>query len=220
MGRPQDNGGQRHKKRKSFLYSFAKVLAWVLFHTVYPVKVHGREHLNLQGPCIVIANHLSGLDPVCIAHAAKGEEITFLAKKELMKSRFSDWLLRTLHAIPVDRHNSDMSAMRACMQALKDGKVLGIFPEGTRYTKGNMEELEGGVAILALRSQVPVIPAYIHGKLRPFCLVHVYARPPMEIGDLLEIGAGKEAGDMLLSRIADLYKEFARKAEERREIPL
>jgi 1-acyl-sn-glycerol-3-phosphate acyltransferase len=215
MGRPQDNGGPGHKRR-TFLYSFAKVLAWILFHTVYPVKVHGREHLNLQGPCIVIANHLSGLDPVCVAHAAKGDEITFLAKKELMKSSFSDWLLRGLHAIPVDRHNSDMSAMRACMQVLKDGRVLGIFPEGTRYKKGNMEELEGGVAIMALRSQVPVIPAYIHGKLRPFHQVHVYAKPPMDLRDLREMGVGKEASDMLLSRIAGLYKEFAKKAEERR----
>lgn len=220
MDRPQDNGGQGHKKRRTFIYSFARVLAWILFHTVYPVRVHGRKHLRLHGPCIVIANHLSGLDPICVAHASKGEEISFLAKKELMQSRFGGWLLRSLHAIPVDRHNFDMSAMRACMQALKDGRALGIFPEGTRYKKGNMEELEGGVAIIALRSRVPVIPAYIHGKLRPFRLVHLYAGPPMDLNDLREMGVGKEAGDMLLTRIAGLYKEFAKRAEGRREIPL
>lgn len=201
------------KKPRTLLYSIAKVLAWVLFHTVYPVTMHGKEHLRLKGPYILIANHLSGLDPICVAHAVKGEEVTYLAKKELMKSRFSGWLLRTLHAIPVDRHNFDMAAMRACMQALKEGKVLGIFPEGTRYKKGNMEELEAGVAILALRSRVPVVPVYIHGKLKPFHRVHCYAAEPIPLDDLREMGVGRDSGDELLKRIAALYASFEKWAD-------
>ena len=202
------------KKPRTFLYSVAKALAWVLFHTVYPVTLHDKERLRLTGPCILIANHLSGLDPVCVAHAVSGEEVTYLGKKELMQGRFSGWLMRSLHVIPVDRHNFDMAAMRACMQALKEGRVLGIFPEGTRYKKGNMEELEAGVAILALRSNVPVVPVYIHGKLKPFRRVHCYADPPIPMDDLRQMGVGRDSSDELLKRIATLYTNLEKRAGE------
>ncbi len=214
MAQPQNNAKAVSDKRKTFVYQLAKALAWVLFHTVYPVRIHDRERLNLQGPCILISNHLCWLDPVCVAHAVKGEEITYLAKKELLESRFGGALLRALHAIPVNRHNFDMAAMRACMQALKAGRALGIFPEGTRYKKGNMEELEAGVALLALRSSVPVIPVYIAGKLRPFHMTHVYAGKPMAIDDLREMGASRESSDELLRRITVLYAGLAEKAAE------
>ncbi len=200
------------RKRRTFLYRVAKVLAWILFHTVYPVTVHHQEYLDLEGPYILISNHLSGLDPVCVAHAVNREEITYLAKKELMQGRFSGALLRALHCIPVDRHNFDIAAMRACSQALKEGRVLGIFPEGTRYKKGNMEELEAGVALLALRSGVKVVPMYIHGKLRPFKRVHCYADAPIPMDDLREMGVGREASDALLARIAAIYAGLAQKA--------
>lgn len=200
------------KKRRTFLYSIAKALAWVLFHTVYPVTLHNREHLELEGPYILISNHLSGLDPVCVAHAVKREEIAFLGKKELMQGRFASRFFRALHVIPVDRHNFDMAAMRACTQALREGRVLGIFPEGTRFKRGNMEELEAGVALLALRSGVNVIPMYIHGKLRPFHRIHCYAAAPIPMDDLREMGVGRASSDALLMRIAALYAELAKKA--------
>lgn len=200
------------KKSRTFLYSLAKALAWVLFHTVYPVTLHNTEHLSLSGPYILICNHLSGLDPICVAHAVNHEEISFLAKKELMQGRFAGWFLRSLHAIPVDRHNFDMAAMRACTQALRAGRVLGIFPEGTRFKKGNMEELETGVALLALRSSVPVVPMYIHGKLKPFHRVHCYADVPIPMDDLREMGVGRDASDALLARIAALYAKLAQEA--------
>ncbi len=212
MEKQKDNRFFKPKKRRTFLYSIAKALAWVLFHTVYPVTLHCREHLSLNGPYILICNHLSGLDPICVAHAVKREEIAFLAKKELMQGSFAGKFLRAVHAIPVDRHNFDMAAMRTCTQALREGRALGIFPEGTRFKKGNMEELEAGVALLALRSGVPVVPMYIHGKLQPFRRIHCYADVPIPMDDLREMGVGKESSDALLLRIAALYAEFAKKA--------
>jgi 1-acyl-sn-glycerol-3-phosphate acyltransferase len=202
------------KKRRTFVYSLARNLAWILFHTVYPVTFHNTENLKLQGPYLLISNHLSGLDPICLASAIKTEEITFLAKKEVMQGSFSGALLRSLHAIPVDRHNFDMAAMRACIQALRDGKALGIFPEGTRFKKGNMEELETGFALIALKSSVPVVPMYIHAKLRPFHRVHCYADVPMPIDDLRELGVGKEASEAFLKRVTDLYADLAKRADQ------
>jgi len=200
------------KKDRTFIYGLARVLAWVLFHTVYPVTFHNMEHLALQGPYILIANHLSALDPICVAYAVKTEEISFLSKKEAMQGRFG-WLLHALHAISVDRHNFDMAAMRACTQALRKGQALGIFPEGTRYKKGNMEELESGVALLALRNSVPVVPVYIHGKLRPFHRIHCYADAPIPMDDLRKMGVGREASDALLKRIAAIYADLAKMAD-------
>lgn len=212
MEKKKNNQALAPKKSRTFLYRLAKALAWFLFHTVYPVTLHNTEYLSLSGPYILICNHLSGLDPVCVAHAVNNEEISFLGKKELLQGRFAGWFLRALHVIPVDRHNFDIAAMRACIQALKENRVLGIFPEGTRFKKGNMEELETGVALLALRSSVPVVPMYIHGKLRPFRRVHCYADAPIPMEDLRDMGVGRDASDALLARIAALYAELAQRA--------
>ena len=75
-----------------------------------------------------------------------------------------------------------------------------------------MEELEAGVAILALRSQVPVVPVYIHGKLKPFRRVHCYADTPIPMDDLRQMGVGRDSSDELLKRIAQLYAKFELRA--------
>ena len=208
MEKPKPKG-----KRKSFFYMLARVLAGILFHTVCPIVYHGTKHLALIAPYIIICNHLSWLDPICVAYAVKKEQVAFMAKKETMQNKLAGAILRNMHAIPVDRHNSDMSAMRLSMQALREGSVLGIFPEGTRHKRGNMEELEGGAAILALRSQAPVIPMYIHGKIKPFTKVHCYIGPPMVLEDLREQGVDKEVAQALLDRITALYRDMALQAQ-------
>jgi len=204
---------KKPEKKGTFLYGVARCLAAFLFHTISPVKYHGLENLHLEAPYIMISNHSSWLDPICVAYAVKHDEVTFLTKKEAMKSKLANAALRKLHAIPVDRHNFDMAAMRACMQALKEGRILGIFPEGTRYKQGIMEELEGGIALLALRGNVPVLPMYIHGKIRPFHKTHCFVGVPLDLSDLKEMGIGKESSDLLLHRITVLYQEMVKSAE-------
>lgn len=192
--------------KKAIIYTLGLPLISGLFRTFLPVKYHGLEHIShLDAPYILMGNHTTMLDPVIMAVAAPKEQIRFVGKKELWKCKPFAWLANHLRAIPVDRHNTDMEAMRACMRVVRTGHVLGIFPEGTRHHEGLMKELESGVAMIALRSNVPLVPVYIAGKLRLFRRLHVYVGKPIRMDDLREMGVNTESCKLLLSRITETY---------------
>lgn len=193
-------------EKKSIIYTVGLPLVQGLFKTILPVRYHGLEHVSvLDAPYILIGNHLSMLDPFLLALAAPKQRIRFVGKKELWKSKIFTWIANDLKAIPVDRHNTDMEAMRACMRVVREGHVLGIFPEGTRHHQGLMTELESGVAMIALRARVPLVPVYITGKLGLFRPLHVYVGKPIGMDDLREMGVNTETCGLLLGRISETY---------------
>ena len=192
--------------KPSAMYSIVLPIAQALFKTILPVKFHGLEHVrSLEAPYILMANHTTMLDPFMMAAAIPKYQIRFIGKKELWKIKPFAWFANNIKAIPVDRHNTDMEAMRACMRVTREGHVLGIFPEGTRHHKGLMTELESGVAMIALRSKVPLVPVYIAGKLGLFRTLHVYVGEPILMDDLREMGINTETCGMLLGRITQTY---------------
>lgn len=194
------------KEKKAIIYTLGLPLVSGLFRTFLPVKYHGLEHISsLDAPFILMGNHTTMLDPVIMAVAAPKEQIRFVGKKELWKCKPFAWFANHLRAIPVDRHNTDMEAMRACMRVVREGHVLGIFPEGTRYHNGLMTELESGVAMIALRAKVPLVPVYIAGRLRLFRRLHVYVGKPIMMDDLQEMGVNTDTCKLLLGRITQTY---------------
>ena len=197
------------KSGKSALYEFCRGLAWLLLHTLLPVRYEHAERIQLDAPFIVIGNHLSLLDPVVVALAVKRYQLHFLAKRELAKVGVVRWFLEKLHTIFVDRHNSDMEAMRSCMRVLKEGNALCVFPEGTRHHQGLMEEIESGVALMALRGRVPVIPVYIQGKLRLFRRLDVLIGEPIPTEDLRAEGVNSQTCAQMLERITSTYAQMA-----------
>ena len=199
------------------LYTFARIVASFLGATLFPVRYHHRENLSLQAPYILIGNHKSGLDPLLLAVPIKEDEIRFVGKKELTKSKFVAWILDQLHMITVDRHNSDLSAMRQCMRALREGRVLGIFPEGTRHLPDLMSQVETGTAVLALRARVPLLPVYIDRKASLFRRTNVYIGKPMDISDLSDQGFDAQIVALLTERIRNTFLQMREeaKAEEK-----
>lgn len=196
------------KNKRSIVYTIGKTLATVLFKTFLPVRYHNRERLCLEPPFVVIGNHYSMFDPVIVGVGVKKHQVRFIGKKELWGNKLVAALFNNMNMIPVDRHNSDMEAMRACMRVTREGNILGIFPEGTRHHKGLMEELESGVGLIALRSRVPLVPVYIAGKVGLFRTLHVYVGEPIPTEDLLEQGVDKETCELLLKRITQTYAEM------------
>ncbi|MFH1512251.1 MAG: lysophospholipid acyltransferase family protein, partial [Bacillota bacterium] len=114
------------------------------------------------------------------------------------------------HMISVRRYNTDMKALRACLKVLKDGNVLGIFPEGTRYKQGVMEEMEGGVAMIALQSGVPILPAYITRKPKLFRRMDCYFGNTFTVSDIRAKGINKDTAQEVLERIRGIYRNFVR----------
>ena len=154
------------------LYKTLVAILAPIFRVLYRVKVTGLEHVP-DGAAVVCCNHTSLLDPVLLA-VGLGHKIPlcFMAKKELFQNRLFGWFLRSVYAFPVDRGNVELATIRHSINLLKDGKKLGIFPEGRRVLPG--EEVSGtegvktGVAMIAMRANAPIIPVYLTRRKRVF----------------------------------------------------
>ena len=197
-------------EKRGILYEITRVLAIILFHTVMPVKFHHRERLLQEPPFVLIANHRHALDPIAMAMGIPKKQIVFLAKKELGKSPFTQNIMTRLHCILVDRHNVDMEAMRSCMKAVKMKKILLIFPEGTRHHEGEMEQIETGTALIAMRSKAPVIPIYFDRKLSLFKVTNLYVGEPIPYDDLLAEGINTDTCEQMNERMRETFRGMNR----------
>jgi 1-acyl-sn-glycerol-3-phosphate acyltransferase len=150
------------------VYGFSHYLLVVFYDMLFRGEVRGVEHLPSKGPFIVAANHASHLDPILIG-AQIPVQMVFFARNTLWKPGFFSWWLTAVGVIPVDRDGgSDVKAIKRVLRALEDGKVLILFPEGTRTSDGNLQRARPGIGLFACRTQVPVIPARIFGSYEAF----------------------------------------------------
>jgi 1-acyl-sn-glycerol-3-phosphate acyltransferase len=179
-------------------YDFAKITVWSILRIGFRFRVVGAEKVPRSGGLIVAANHISNLDPPILG-VASPRPVSYMAKKELFPMPVLKWMLPRLNAFPVDRAAGGTAAIRASLRMLKEGRVVGIFPEGGRNVTGTNEE-KAGAAFLAAASGVPVVPAAIVGtrRLRPFGRITVIFGDPLRVvrnrqsdGDDLEKGAAE-----------------------------
>lgn len=129
------------------------------WHNPLFVRAKGIENVPREGGFLFASNHTSWWDPIVMA-ASVGRPVNFLAKKSLFKGPASRWFFGGGGCIPVDRESRNPEAMAQALQALRDGRVIGIFPEGTRHV-GKLGPARPGVARLALQAGVPIVPAGI-----------------------------------------------------------
>ena len=129
-------------------------------HLKYNFKVIGRENIPECG-CVVVANHTQWADPVMVASALTNKhEFAAMAKKELFDIKPLAPLITALGAFPVDREKADIGAIKKSLKAVRDGKKLLIFPEGTRNHQEG-DDAKEGAARIALKTGAPILPLYI-----------------------------------------------------------
>ena len=162
-------------------YDVAKLVVTGIARTLFRFRVVGAEKVPKTGPLIVAANHISNFDPPLLGIALP-RPVAYMAKKELFAMPVLKQLIPRLHAYPVDREAGGTAALRASLRLLKEGRAVGIFPEGGRNVSGTNEE-KAGAAFLAAASGAPVVPAAIVGtrKLRPFGRVTVVFGDPVHV---------------------------------------
>lgn len=149
------------------LYVIGRFLFRTLFFLIFRWRVEGVENIPQTGGVLLVANHASYLDPPLLGSAAS-RPVHFMAKAELFKIPVLSWALPRVKAFPVRRGAADRSAIRTSIELLRQGEVVGIFPEGTRTPTGQLLPPQRGAGLIAVRAGVPVVPVGLVGTFRPF----------------------------------------------------
>jgi len=146
-------------------YSIARAIAWIILKIFWQMKVEGFENIPKKGAVIIASNHVSYLDPAVLV-ASLNRKIYFIAKKEVFKNTFVSFILKNLNAFSVDRENVDILAFKKAINILREEKVLGTFPEGTRSSNGELQELKLGAIKIAMKTGIPILPVGIIGTYK------------------------------------------------------
>ena len=145
------------------LHGLRPVSAW-LMRRRWTIEVHGVDRVPASGGVIMAANHVGIVDgPLLAVHAPR--PVHALTKNEMFDGRLGRFL-RSAGQIPLDRYGADPGAIRSSLRVVRDGGVVGIFPEGTRST-GRLDRFHHGAAYLALVTGAPVVPVTLLGTRAP-----------------------------------------------------
>ncbi len=111
-----------------------------------------------HGPLIIVTNHVSFLEVPLIFTHLRPRPLTGFAKAETWDNPILGWMFNVWRAIPLQRGEADVAAMRSALEVLREGRILALAPEGTRSGHGRLQQAKPGVALLALRSKAPLLP--------------------------------------------------------------
>jgi 1-acyl-sn-glycerol-3-phosphate acyltransferase len=143
-----------------------RFLAWLLIHTIHRVHVVDAERIPAEGPAVLVCNHVSYVDAIVIGAAAP-RPIRFVMDHRIFKLPLLGWIFRTARAIPIAPAKEDPWLMEKAYvdiaQALHEGELVCIFPEGQLTRTGDINDFKGGVAKIVERTKVPVIPMALRG---------------------------------------------------------
>lgn len=182
-------------------YHFAKNLVWYLLKPLYRMEVIGSEHIPKEGPVIICSNHISNIDPPVVGGSAT-RVVHFLAKEELFEKKWLGFILKKVHAFPIKRGMKDRQALRHGLSLLKEGKTLGLFPEGTRSKTGTLGEGLSGIGFFALRSDAIVVPCVIIGPYKIGRKLKIVYGEQMDMTPLREQKASaKEATQKIMDEL-------------------
>ncbi|TFE03100.1 lysophospholipid acyltransferase family protein [Jeotgalibacillus salarius] len=186
------------------LYSFARGLVKTVLTPVYRIRIVGKEHIPDEGGVLICTNHINVLDPPVVGITSP-RPVSFMAKEELFNAPVLKNLLPNLNAFPVKRGMSDREALRRGLAQLKDGKVVGLFPEGTRSKDGTIGKGLAGAGFFALRSDAAVVPCAIIGPYKFAKRLKVVYGKPINMTELKERKASAvEVTEIIMNEIKTL----------------
>jgi len=195
-------------------YKLYQALRWVavLFCLRYKVTYIGRENIPQDGGFIIACNHQSGVDPIILGRGVK-RTIHFMAKEELFENEALGIFIKHLNAFPVRRGQGDTTAVEFAEDIVRNGYVLGIFPEGTRSKENKVGRGKTGVALIAAKSGADVLPM---GIIFEGEKLHFRSKLTLRIGKLikseeLDIGDGdtknlKKVKSVIMDSITELVE--------------
>lgn len=197
------------------MYYFAAYALKVILSLFGRVKVFHKEKLPESGGYIIACTHSGWVDILWLGVSLLPTKIHYMAKKELFQSGPLKWLMKKLNAFPVDRDNPGPSTIKVPRKLLKEKKVIGIFPSGTRTT--NQVPLKRGAVTIAAYSNVPIIPAAYIGP-NNFKELFKFKKPKIIFGDPIYLSKEiprKEAMDEMMKVMNEKLYTLQSKIEEK-----
>lgn len=187
------------------MYRFLRPIAKFFIKIFFRLNINGSFE-NIDDNYIICANHGSALDPIFLA-VAFDQQINFMGKKELFKSPLLDKFFRSLNVFPVDRHGNDIKALKEGVRRLKDGKILGIFIEGTRVEGYDPANAKPGPILIANLANKKILPVRIETSYKIFSKVKITIRQPFTI-DKTFLKENKDTGyqDLAEEVLYKIYK--------------
>ncbi len=199
---------------KQTLYKVARSAVYLYCNTLFGVDAEGLENIPRQGGCLIASNHVSLFDPPLVSIAINFRQVHFVAKKELFMIPVLGKVLAGCGCVWVDRSSKDGSSVNQAIDLLKGGRVVGIFPEGTRSKDGKLQRGKLGVSVMALKSGVPIVPACVfntyeighnHGLPCGRRLSVRFGKPiPVALNERPDPKAMKEVCNQVMAAIAQL----------------
>jgi 1-acyl-sn-glycerol-3-phosphate acyltransferase len=194
------------------LYWIGCAIFKLLFCATGGISVTGTENIPKSGGVIFAPNHISFTDPPVVGCCCPGRQVHFMAKEELFKPPILGAMIRGVGTFPVRRGSADRRALKHAIGLLQSGKVVCIFPEGTRSLDGKLGKAVAGIGLIALKSKAPVVPVAITGTdgvLPPHAKrlyrkhIKVSFGKPLFFTDLYESADSREAVKEVGSRIME-----------------
>jgi len=145
------------------IYHISRYILWLFFKICFRYKVRYAQNIPKKGPFIIAGNHLSFLDPAAAGCITK-RWVCFLAREDIFNSKIFSWWASRVGVIPIKRGRFDLSAIKGSLEKLRQGRIVALFPEGTRSRDGAIQNPRKGVGYLAAKAGVPVVPILIKGS--------------------------------------------------------
>lgn len=224
---PSDKKGKEKEPRTdSRLYRviyaiFAGIVGWL-----FQIRVINQQNEPTKGGYLVCGNHTSATDAVVICYGFRKHQVRLMAKKELFKIPVLAPLIRMLGAFPIDRSGSDVGAIKTSVKLLKEGKCMGMFPQGHRYPHEDPRStpVKNGAALIATRTHADVVPVFIMRKNHAFKL---FRRTYLVIGEPIPYesfaynpeasGEYARITEIIFDRICTLGEEFAKEQKQKKQ---
>lgn len=188
---------------KTFQLNLVRKFMMLFFYRpIYRIKIINKEYVPKEGAYIICANHVNMLDALAVVCSNK-RKVRFVCKDSMFKNKWFAWALKSADTIPLNREKNDIESMKRIIKGLKNGDLLGIFPEGTRKGMEKNMKAKNGAAFFALKSGVKVIPLGIQGSFKPFTQVKLVYGKPLDFSEY----HGKEKDKEALDKVTDIIMD-------------
>ena len=190
-------------------YTVAVPVVKVIAKIFFPYKVHGNANdIPADKGVVLCANHVSFFDAVFLALVFK-RQIRFIGKKKYAEMFFLKTIFKLIGAFGIDTEKPDLTALKNCFKVIKNGEVLGIFPEGTRVRAGKVSNPMPGTIMIAHKTKAPIFYVKIkpkHGEFKTFCRTDIYIGETLYVEDLgVTDGKGTQYKDAAIELVNKIY---------------